>query len=359
MVAEPHKGDRRMFSNMHTHGVQELHVCQQGPLNAVVALQNLRLGPALGGCRFIEYDCELNAIEDAMRLARGMSYKAALARVPHGGGKAVIMRPKGEFDRHELFKLFGQFIQSLGGRYITAMDSGTTVSDMDILASQTAFVSSSSNIGDPSPTTAHGMFLGIQCAVHFLTGQSLQGLTVAIQGLGHVGWRLAQQLHSQGCHLIVCDIDEAKTQKAQQQFSAKVVSINDIYQQSCDVFSPCGLGGVLNKTSVSQLNCKIIAGCANNQLEHDAVAQEIHDKNILYVPDYVINSGGLVFASSSYRGMNGQQIQHEVNKLKDTLEKIFVLAKQKNIATNVIANQMAEKILYGDPRQPDWILEAV
>lgn len=348
-----------MFTSMHTHTVQELHFCQKGPLNAVVALHNLRLGPALGGCRFIEYASEFDAIEDAMRLARGMSYKAALARVPQGGGKAVIMKPKGEFDRAELFKLFGQFIQSLEGRYITAMDSGTTVSDMDMLRTQTTFVSSSSNIGDPSPSTAHGMLIGIETAVRFAMKQSLRGITVAIQGLGHVGLTLARHLHEAGCQLIVCDVDEKKTQLAQSQFSAKVVGVNEIYQQTCDVFSPCGLGGVLNETTISLLNCKIIAGCANNQLAHDDLAERIHEMGILYAPDYVINSGGLVFASSSYRGMNTHQILTEVNKLKDTLDKIFVLSKSKNVACNFIANEMAEKILYGAEPAKDWMLEAI
>ena len=318
-----------MFSSMHAHTVQELHFCQQGPLNAVVALHNLRLGPALGGCRFIEYSSELDAIEDAMRLARGMSYKAALARVPQGGGKAVIMKPKGDFDREELFKQFGQFIHTLEGRYITAMDSGTNVSDMDILRTQTPFVSSSSNIGDPSPSTAHGMLIGIEAAVRFVMKQPLKGITVAIQGLGHVGFTLAGHLHKAGCQLIVCDVDEKKTQLAHKNFGAKVVRINEIYQQACDVFSPCGLGGVLNETTLSLLDCKIIAGCANNQLAHDDVAHTIHKMGILYAPDYVINSGGLVFASSSYRGMNQQQILSEVNKLKDTLDKIFCFIKTK------------------------------
>ncbi len=348
-----------MFSNMHAQSVQELHFCQQGSLNAVVAIHNLRLGPALGGCRFIEYDSDLAAIEDAMRLAKGMSYKAALARVPQGGGKSVIMKPKGQFDREALFKQFGQFIESLGGRYITAMDSGTNVSDMDILRSQTTYVSSSSNIGDPSPTTAHGMFLGIETAVRFLMNQSLKGVIVAIQGLGHVGFALAAQLHEAGCQLIVSDMDRDKTQLAERAFNAKVVPVNEIYQQHCDVFSPCGLGGVLNDQTIHKLNCKIVAGCANNQLSHDGIAQSLHDMGILYAPDYVINSGGLIFASSSYRGLSAKQIEHEVNKLKDTLDKVFVLSKQKNMSTNVIANNMAEHILYGATSSQPWIMEAV
>lgn len=348
-----------MFSSMHAHSVQELHFCQKESLNAVVALHNLRLGPALGGCRFIEYSSEQDALEDAMRLAKGMSYKAALARVPHGGGKAVIMKPHGEFDREHLFKLFGQFVETLGGRYISAMDSGTQVSDMDIMRAQTTFVSSSSNIGDPSPSTAHGMLLGIECAVRFQMNQSLSGVTVAIQGLGHVGFALAAYLHEAGCKLIVCDVDTQKTQLAAQSFNAKVVAVDEIYTQHCDVFSPCGLGGAINDATIKTLNCKIIAGCANNQLAHDGLANTLHQMGILYAPDYVINSGGLVFASSCYRGMNRAQINSEIQKLKDTLNKIFVLSKHKNISCHLIANEMAEQIIYGEDHTRDWIKEAI
>lgn len=348
-----------MFSRMHTQSVQELHFCQKESLNAVIALHNLRLGPALGGCRFIEYDSEMDAIEDAIRLAKGMSYKAALARVPQGGGKAVIMKPKGEFDRELLFKQFGQFVESLGGRYISAMDSGTQVSDMDVMHTQTMYVGSSSNIGDPSPSTAHGMLLGIETAVRFLMNRSLKNITVAIQGLGHVGFALAAHLHEAGCKLIVCDVDDSKTQLAARAFSATVVNVDDIYLQTCDVFSPCGLGGAINDDTISKLNCKIIAGCANNQLAHDGLALTLHEMGILYAPDYVINSGGLVFASSCYRGMSHQEIEREVHKLKDTLNKIFVLSKKKNAPCNFIANEMAEQILYGESQHSDWIQEAV
>ena len=335
-----------MFDLMQHHDVQELHFCQKGPLNAVIALHNLRLGPALGGCRFIEYSDSDHAIIDAVRLAKGMSYKAALAHVPQGGGKSVIMKPKGEFDRAELFRLFGQFVESLSGRYITAMDSGTQVKDMDIIRSQTTYVSSSSNIGDPSPTTAQGVLLGLQTAVQFSLNKPLKNITVAIQGLGHVGFALAQHLHQAGAKLIVCDVDIKKVEQAQALFKAKAVAVEDIYKQSCHVFSPCGLGGVLNEKTLDQLDCQVIAGCANNQLAQENIGEKLHASGRLYVPDYVINSGGLIFASSRYRGLNHQQIQHEVHKLTDTLNKIFVLSKQKNKPCHEIANQMAEHILY-------------
>jgi len=182
--------------------------------------------------------------------------------------------------------------------------------------------------------------------VQFSLNKPLKNITVAIQGLGHVGFALAQHLHQAGAKLIVCDVDEKKVEQAQALFKAKAVSVDEIYKQSCDVFSPCGLGGVLNDSTLDLLDCKVIAGCANNQLSEEKIGKKLHESGRLYVPDYVINSGGLIFASSRFRGLNHQQIQHEVHKLTDTLNKIFVLSKQKNTPCHEIANQMAEHILY-------------
>jgi len=338
-----------MFTAMHSQAVQELHFCHKEQLNAVIAIHNLRLGPALGGCRFLPYDSEQEAITDALRLAKGMSYKAALARVPQGGGKAVIMAPKGQFNRQKLFKQFGEFIHSLSGRYITAMDSGTQVGDMDDIRSQTPFVSSSSEIGDPSPSTAEGVALGIATAVQFQYSQDLAKMRVAIQGLGHVGLALAEHLYLKGAELIVCDVDEKKSRLASEKFNARVVAVEDIYKQECEVFSPCGLGAILNDKNIDELKCNIIAGCANNQLQTDDMGLKLHEKGILYAPDYVINSGGLIFASSRFRGLKPTEITHEINKLKDTLDKIFVLSNTKNKACHEIANEMAEHILFGHP----------
>ncbi len=346
-----------MFSNMRSHDVQELHMFNNGNFHAVIALHNLKLGPALGGCRFIEYNSEQDAIIDAMRLAKGMSYKAALARVPQGGGKAVIMKPKGTFDREFIFKCFGQAVQSLDGRYITAMDSGTTVDDMDLIRSQSLYVSSSSEIGDPSPTTAKGVAMGVVAAVQFLFNKNMTGLTVAIQGLGNVGFALAEYLYKAGAKLIVCDVDDNKTKMAAHAFHAKVVSPLEIYDQECDVFSPCGLGGVINVNTIDRLRCNIIAGCANNQLSNDQIGIDLHKRNILYAPDYVINSGGLIFASSRFRHLKQTYIDHEVMRLRDTLNQIFILSKQKDKPCNEIANEMAEHILFDGGHS--MILEAV
>ena len=342
---------------MRSHDVQELHMYNNGDFHAVIALHNLKLGPALGGCRFIEYSSDQDALTDAMRLAKGMSYKAALARVPQGGGKAVIMKPSGEFDRALIFKQFGQAIQSLGGRYITAMDSGTTVSDMDIIRTQTLYVSSSSQIGNPSPSTAKGVALGVVAAVQFKCDKKISGCTVAIQGLGNVGFALAEYLYKAGAKLIVCDVDEKKTRMAAQSLSAIVVSPLEIYDQECDVFCPCGLGGVINDQTIKRLRCRIIAGCANNQLSNEKVGGLLHEKGILYAPDYVINSGGLIFASSNFRNLKQEHIDHEIMRLRDTLNQIFIISKQKNRPCNEIANEMAEHILFGGGHS--MILEAV
>ncbi|WP_396589143.1 Glu/Leu/Phe/Val dehydrogenase dimerization domain-containing protein [Bermanella sp. R86510] len=337
-----------MFDRMSKDKVQELHFCQKGPMRAVVALHNLRQGPALGGCRFIHYDSDQDAIDDAIRLAKGMSYKAALAGVPQGGGKSVIMLPDEPFDRKELFSEFGRFVDSLGGRYITAMDSGTSVDDMDAIRTHTQNVASSSNFGDPSPTTAVGVALGLHTAVEHVFSRPIKGLTVAIQGLGHVGMALAQSLYKEGAKLIVCDVNEEKVQWAHKNLGAKVVSIHEIYSQPCDVFSPCGLGASINDNSIKQLQCKVVAGCANNQLANENMGLELHKKGILYAPDYVINSGGLIYASSRFRGLTDAKIEHQVHRLKDTLDKIFILSKQKDLPSHIIADEMAEQVLYGE-----------
>ncbi len=335
-----------MFSLMRESALQELHYCQKGDLNAVIALHNLRLGPALGGCRFIEYDNEQDAVIDAIRLAKGMSYKAALAKVPQGGGKSVIIKPKGAFDRERLFYQFAEFVSDLGGRYITAMDSGTQVEDMDCIREVCPFVSSSSELGDPSPSTAIGVALGIKTAVQHRMGQSLKGVRVGIQGLGHVGAALAEHLYAEGAKLWVSDIDAQKVKQAEQQWQATAVAPHEISGIELDVFSPCGLGGTINAQTVDTLKCVVVAGCANNQLAESALGDVLHDKHILYAPDYVINSGGLIYASSRYRGLAQKEIDHSISKLKDTLDKIFMLSNNKNLPTHRIANEMAEQILY-------------
>jgi leucine dehydrogenase len=239
-------------------------------MRAIVAIHSTKLGPALGGCRFIEYPNTNAAIIDALRLARGMSYKAAISDLAFGGGKAVIIKPKGAFDRTALFKAFGRFVEELGGRYITAKDSGTTLEDMDIIATITNYVSSTSEMVDPSPFTAHGVRRGIEAAVKFQLGKdSLDGLRVAIQGVGYVGHYLAAELHALGAKLIVADTDTAAVTRCVNEFGAQAVGVDDIYAVDCDVFAPCALGAIINDVTIPRIKASIIAGAANNQLDEN------------------------------------------------------------------------------------------
>ena len=269
-----------------SHGFGDLHfkVDRETGMKAIVAIHSTKLGPALGGCRFIEYPDTKTALFDAMRLARGMSYKAASVNLPLGGGKAVVIQPSKPYDRVAYMHRFGEFVNELGGRYITALDSGTQLSDMDIIAQHTPYVASlSSHNGDPSPYTAKGVVSGIQAAVHFKLGKNnLNGLHIAIQGLGHVGYLIAKQLHALGVRLTVADIAPALVDRAVKELGATVVPTETIHKVPCDVFTPCALGAILNDISINQLQTTIIAGAANNQLAHTYHGQLLHTKGILY-----------------------------------------------------------------------------
>ena len=339
-----------MFETLDHARVAEIH-CKSDPhsrLHAIVAIHNTRLGAALGGCRFIPYRDDESALKDAVRLARGMSYKAALAGVPQGGGKAVIMRPTTGFDRAELFKKFGEFVEDLGGRYITAIDSGTNLSDMDFVASKTLHVTGCLRDGfDPSPMTALGVFEGIKAAVKFRLGQvHLRGVCVAIQGLGNVGWALADLLHEAGAKLILADIDETKLSLAKDRFNAKIASPEQIISERCDIFSPCALGGAINDKTISLLKCQIIAGSANNQLDRNEHGDELHRLSILYAPDYVINSGGLIKVSLRHSGIEEAKVVEKTLKIADTLTTIFQSSVRDKKPTHRVADAMAEKILF-------------
>ena len=329
------------------HGFGDLHfkVDPKTGMKAIIAIHSTKLGPALGGCRFISYPDTATAVNDAMRLARGMSYKAALVNLPLGGGKAVIIQPPEAYDRSAYLHCFGEFVNDLGGRYITALDSGTELSDMDIIAQHTPYVASlSSQQGDPSAYTAKGVLRGIQAAVSFKLGkESLQGLHIAVQGLGHVGFLLAQHLHALGARLTVADIVSERTERAVKAFGASVVASEDILKIPCDVFSPCALGAVLNDTSIQQLQTTIVAGAANNQLAHAYHGQTLHDKGILYATDYVINAGGLIFAASKYLQTKEERVIEQIDGIHTTLLQIFKRSAQENRPVSVIADTLAQE----------------
>ena len=341
-----------VFKEMAHYGYGEVHLKrdQASGLRAIVAIHDTRLGPALGGCRFIHYDTEDAAIIDALRLARGMTYKAALAGLSHGGGKSVIIRPRTRFRRTELFTAFGKFLNDLRGHYITAEDSGTSIEDMDVIRRQTQWVTgvdpASGGSGDPSPFTALGVRRGIEACVKLAMGRdSLEGVHVAIQGVGHVGYHLCKELHGQGASITVADIDPLKSERAQREFGVSVVPLEQIFTTECDVFAPCALGSALNEETIPQLNCRIVAGAANNQLaEADKGAALMH-RGIVYAPDYAINAGGLINVAQEVAGYDEKKSRARTLKIYETIYEIAERAQKAEMPTNVIANKMVEERL--------------
>ncbi|MBL4797233.1 MAG: Glu/Leu/Phe/Val dehydrogenase [Oleispira sp.] len=354
-----------MFKRMQSMQMQAVHCFQtMGPnqheYRAIIAIHNTHLGPALGGCRCLHYTREQLAFDDVMRLAQGMSYKAALANLQQGGGKSVILLPNNvvvtDINREFLFDWFGQCVEQLQGQYITAMDVGTQVSDMDVIAQQTQHVASASNIGDPAEATAQGVMVGIKAALEFnFNNTEIHGKCFAVQGLGHVGWRVAKRLLHLGGRVIVADPEEEKNWQAQA-LGMEVVSIDEILTQSCDVLVPCALGGVINEELVEKLRCKIIAGSANNQLADDDIAERLSKKDILYAPDYIINAGGLIFASINHcykQRLNSNKataeidglIKQKIEGIHQTLMEVFQQARLQNKNINQVANEIALKRL--------------
>ncbi|MCY1346587.1 Leucine dehydrogenase [compost metagenome] len=339
-----------MFAMMETARLEALHLANDPAtgLKAIIAIHNTRLGPALGGCRYLAYPDDESAIRDAIRLAQGMSYKAALAGLDQGGGKAVIIRPAHVPDRAALFESFGRMIESLNGRYITAVDSGTSSADMDCIAQQTRHVTSTTAAGDPSPHTALGVFAGIRATAHARLGSDdLEGLRIAVQGLGHVGYALAEQLHAAGAELLVSDLDSGRVQLAIEQLGAQPVAADAFLTTPCDILAPCGLGGVLNAQTVGQLRCAAVAGAANNQLASPDIADEMEARGILYAPDYVINSGGLIYVALKHKGESLPAITAHLSRISQRLTEIYAHAQADKRSPARVADAMAERLLFG------------
>lgn len=341
-----------LFGHLQSHDYGEVHFKfdKATQLRAIVAVHDSRLGPALGGCRFIHYDTDEAAVIDALRLARGMTYKAALAGLAHGGGKSVLIRPRGNFDRVALFRAFGKFVDDLGGHYITAEDSGTGLEDMEVIRTATKHVTgvdiAHGGSGDPSPFTALGVRRGIEACVKYRLGrESLESIHVAVQGVGHVGYHLCRELHACGAKISVADIDPLKAERAQREFGASVVALDKIFEVDCDVIAPCALGSALNDQTISRLKAKIVAGAANNQLAEPRHGDDLHARGIAYAPDYAINAGGLVNVAQEVKGYDAKLAREKTLKIYDTIWEILDRAKKMESPTYKIADMLVEERL--------------
>lgn len=337
------------YANYLGFGEINLEIDPTTGLHAIIAVHSNRLGPAIGGTRFVHYESSNEAIIDGLRLAAMMSYKAAICGLKHGGGKAVIMKSGEIKNREALFERFGKFVDRIGGRYIAAMDSGTTMTDMDAIAKSTSYVTCTSNDpgnGNPAPHTALGVFRGLQAAVKFKMEQdSLQDVHVALQGVGNVGYYLAKFLHEGGAKLTVCDVNGEAVQRCVEEFGATAVDIGAIYDVACDVFSPCALGSSINPKTIDRLKCKIVAGAANNQLAHRALDEVLHQNNILFAPDFLINAGGLIHVAEIYDHGDEERARQQIIHLYDETLSIFERAQAEDKPTNVIARTIAEERL--------------
>ena len=321
-------------------------------LKAIIAVHNSNLGNALGGCRMWPYTSDEEALQDVLRLSKGMTYKAALAGLNQGGGKAVIIgNPRTEKTTEKMLAM-GKFIDSLSGQYISAEDSGLTVDDLKLMGQKTAHVSgihakyhinSEPADGNPAPSTAYGVYVGLKATVEYSMNSELNGVKVAIQGLGHVGMRLAKHLYAQGAKLYVTDIHSENVDKAVNEFSAIAVKPNDIYDLDVDVFAPCAMGAILDLENIAKLKVKIIAGAANNQLAREEFGQLLADKGILYAPDYVINAGGIIDIYHQSISSSDKDLRDHIEKISITLFEIYQRAQLQGTATNIVANQIAEE----------------
>jgi len=349
------------FENTANQGHQSIHQFYdpQTGLKAIIAIHSTALGPAGGGCRMWQYESEAEATRDALRLSRGMTYKNAMAGLPMGGGKAVILADPEHPPSDDFFRAFGRCVDSLGGRYITAEDVGVSVDNMRMVRQVTDFVaglpgSEGSAGGDPSPWTADGVFLGLIAAVqHRLGNATLANLRVAVQGVGKVGYDLCRQLHEAGASLVISDVNEKNLARAQSDFGAQVVAPDQILYADVDVLSPCALGAILDEQSIPDIRATVIGGAANNQLAIAEDGQRLTDRKILYAPDYVINGGGIISVSMEYSGDKTEADVHaQIALIPERLTDIFVTAQSKNLPTNMVADSMAESIVAAGVSEP-------
>jgi len=322
-------------------------------LKAIIAVHNTNLGPALGGTRMWMYKNDNDALTDVLRLSRGMTYKAAISGLNLGGGKAVIIGDSKKDKTEAMFRRFGKFVNSLSGKYITAEDVGTSTKDMEYIAKETKHVTglpeSMGGGGDPSPVTAHGVYMGMKASAKSVWGSdNLSGKKVVVQGVGHVGENLVKQLTHDGAKVYITDINQEALAHVAGLYKAEVISPDSVYTMDMDIYAPCALGATLNTENIGHLKCAIVSGAANNQLADENVhGQMLMDKGIVYAPDFLINAGGLINVYSELQGYNRdnafKQTEHIYNVTLDILKK----SKDEKIPSHVAAKQMAEKRIYG------------
>lgn len=331
-----------------------LHDAESG-LDGVIAIHSTTLGPGAGGCRLWSYPGMDEALADAIRLAEGMSYKNALAGLPFGGAKAVLRRPTGDFDRGVLFRAFGRAVENLGGLYVTAEDVGTSVADMQEVASVSRHVAGLPSAegragGDPSPWTAKGVFDAMCVAAEFALGRDLAGLTVAVQGTGNVGADLCRRLADAGAHLVIADPDPARRDRLSAILGADVIDVDAIAGVEADIFAPCALGGALDRESVAKLKAKLVCGAANNQLASPDIAALLLERGIVYAPDYVVNAGGIINVSAEYLGEDEGDVAGRVAAIAPRVGALLERAAREGRSPAVVADEMAEEVIAGAER---------
>ena len=311
----------------------------------IIAIHDTTLGPALGGTRFWQYASNEAALTDALRLARGMTYKAAVAGLDLGGGKAVILGDNNRPDREGVFRAHGRLVESLGGRYITAEDVGTSPSDMEFVRAETKHVAGlADRSGDPSPMTGYGVYVGMKaCARQRWGNDSLAGKTVLVQGTGKVGYYLSENLHRDGAKLVVTDIDPEKVQRAVRDFGATAVAPEAIYDQPGDIYAPCALGASVNDETLGRLKVSVIAGGANNQLAEERHGAELERRGLIYAPDFVINAGGLCNVYGEIKGWTEEQARRKTEQIYDAILKVFAIAARDGIPSFQAADRLAEE----------------
>jgi leucine dehydrogenase len=343
--SESKRGDLFALLAEHGHEQVSFYYDEACGYRGIIAIHDTRLGPALGGTRFWNYHDDGEALVDALRLARGMTYKAAVAGLNLGGGKSVILGDNRITRREAIFRAHGRHVESLGGRYITAEDVGTSTADMEFIRAETEHVTGLlGKSGDPSPVTAYGVYRGIKaCAKVRYGSDDLAGKVVAVQGCGHVGYSLIKLLHEDGARLIVTDIDAQRVRSVVEDFAATAVATDAIYAQQANIFAPCALGAVINDDTLSQLKVDIVAGAANNQLAEDRHGQELESQGMLYAPDYVINGGGLINVNAELHGWSLERARNKAGEIYDSILRVFDIAREERIPSYLAADRLAEE----------------